>query len=452
MQEILKNDKKREKLLIFINPPYAEASNRKTPSGTGENKTQVSTDTKIYHQYSNIYGTATRELFAQFFIRIYNEIPHCMLASFSTLKYINAQYYDKFRKNFQAKFLRGFACPSDTFDNVSGQFPIGFLIWDTKIKKPIKRLSLDIFNDKNEYLFKKRFFAHNTNSYIIDWLRQFYDKKGNKLTFLRMQGTDFSNNRGVFFANKLSDNDYKKHLFTILTQNNLIPFAIYFAVRHAIPASWLNDRDQFLYPNDLWQQDSNFQNDCLAFMLFHSQNKIRSQEGDNHFIPFSESEVGITKEPFSSHFMYEFINGQMKQDTNYNDNALLDTQGSKDNSKEVNKGQLRIKNESFYTIRIPTKPLSFSNEARAVFSAGRELWRYYHSQDFNDPAKPYSVNASLYDIKAYFQGYNDKGRMNPPQKAQDEHYKKLIGELNAALSELAKEIEPKIYEYGFLLQ
>lgn len=45
-------------------------------------------------------------------------------------------------------------------------------------------------------------------------------------------------------------------------------------MRQAIQATWLNDRDQFLYPNDKWQKDEEFQSDCLAFALFHNQNRI----------------------------------------------------------------------------------------------------------------------------------------------------------------------------------
>ena len=276
LQEILKDEKKREKLIIFINPPYAEASSRETIVGTGENKEQVSTQTNIYKQYSPLISTASRELFAQFFIRIYKEIPNCILASFSTLKYINAQYYDKFRQEFKAKFLKGFCVPSNTFDNVKGEFPIGFLIWDTRVKQNITQIQLDIFSENDEFIGKKGFYVVSKKSYIIDWLKNFHDKQGEKLAYLRMQGTDMQNNRGCFFASALSNNDIKKHLFTIITQTNLIPFCIYFTVRHAIEASWLNDRDQFLYPNDKWQEDSEFQNDCLAFTLFHGQNRISS--------------------------------------------------------------------------------------------------------------------------------------------------------------------------------
>jgi hypothetical protein len=35
-------------------------------------------------------------------------------------------------------------------------------------------------------------------------------------------------------------------------------------------------------------------------------------------------------------------------------------------------------------------------------------------------------------------------------KSDDEHYMKLISDLRTQLKILAKKIEPKVYEYGFL--
>jgi hypothetical protein len=84
----------------------------------------------------------------------------------------------------------------------------------------------------------------------------------------------------------------------------------------------------------------------------------------------------------------------------------------------------------------------FSEEATAVFDAGRELWRYYHAQ------KDVNVNASLYDIREYFQGRNEQGRMNA--KSDDLKYMELIGTLRNRLNILADKIKPKVYAYGFL--
>ena len=60
----------------------------------------------------------------------------------------------------------------------------------------------------------------------------------------------------------------------------------------------------------------------------------------------------------------------------------------------------------------------------------------------------YNVNASLYDIREYFQGRNEKGKMN--NNSTDENYNKLIENLRDALKLLAQKIEPKVYEYEFL--
>ena len=90
------------------------------------------------------------------------------------------------------------------------------------------------------------------------------------------------------------------------------------------------------------------------------------------------------------------------------------------------------------------EPLEFSDCAKAVFEAGKKLYIYYHAQP------NCNVNASLYDIREHFQGRNEKGNMN--SKSQDEKYTELIGNLREQLNVLAEKIQPKVYEYGFLLE
>ncbi len=49
-----------------------------------------------------------------------------ILASFSTLKYLNSSNFKTFREHFKARFLGGFMVPASSFDHVKGSFPIGF--------------------------------------------------------------------------------------------------------------------------------------------------------------------------------------------------------------------------------------------------------------------------------------------------------------------------------------
>lgn len=131
LQEILKDKEKLKKLIIYINPPYAEAGNKSKMSGTGEHKAKVARDNLICEKYKNELGKANNEVFAQFFMRIYKELNGVILASFSKLKNLQGSNFKKFREVFKAEFKGGFMVPADSFDNVKGQFPIGFLVWDT---------------------------------------------------------------------------------------------------------------------------------------------------------------------------------------------------------------------------------------------------------------------------------------------------------------------------------
>lgn len=438
LQDILNDEEKRQKLIIFINPPYAEASSSKTINNTqSKHKIGVSENKTSQINYFALLGRGVNEVFAQFFIRIYKEIPNCILASFSTLKYINSQNFTKFREHFKAKFLKGFICPSNTFDNVKGEFPIGFLIWDTKNKEKLKEIRTDIFERNGEFGEQKIFYTNGRNKVILNWLSNYYDQQGkqkpnDRLAYLVRGASDFSNNQIVFIDNQPSQAVIKHSQTNDITAKNLIPNSIFFAVRKSIKHTWINHNDQFLYPNNKWQKDTEFQNDCLAFTLFHEKNQISSDEGENHFIPFTEKEVGV-KEAFKSDFMVNFISGKIK------------TPKEKQTQKQgFTNADFYVNTQSF----IPTKPLEFSTEAKAVFEAGREIWRYYHTSDFKDPHKAYNANASLYDIKAHFQGRNEKGRMNA--RSDDTYYNELMTNLRKALKALAEKITPKIYDYGFL--
>lgn len=412
LQEIINDPEKRKKLVIYINPPYAEATTAKTVTGTGKNKAKTATNNKIYLQYKNEIGNASNEIFAQFLIRIFKEIPDCIIAHFSTLKAIQSNNFRIFRNVFQAKLCKLFVVPAYTFDNVKGQFPIGFHIWDSSLKERFDFINADVYNEKGQFIGQKGFYGNLPES-INRWIKIYDNKSLNGIGFMGNPSPDFQHNNQLYIYNLKGIEHFN---FWNFTNNNIIIGSIYFSVRHCIEATWLNDRDQFLYPNDGWKTDTEFQNDCLAFTLFHTQNRITSKEGINHWIPFTEDEVNA-RDKFDSHFMTDFIQGKIKT----NDENTIFTNSEKQNTILV-----------------------FSNEAKAVFDAGRELWRYYHSQPDSNP------NASYYDIREYFQGRDQKGKMK--NKSDDKKYMELLSNLKFAIAVLAKKIEQKVYEYGFLMK
>ena len=427
LQDIINDEEKRKKLVIYINPPYAEAASYRTLTKRGANKKDVAVKQLMYEKYLEKIGIAGRELFVQFFTRIYAEIQGATLAEFSTLKILQAPNFVEFRSYFQPKLRSLFVVPASTFDNVKGSFPIGFYIWDTNQKEIFTSISADVYIKVNEdaiWQGKKEFHVDAKQKSINDWLITTRNRQGEQnIAFMSCKGADFQTINLNYIINKKEQMPHPRGSY--ITTKNLTEASIYLAVRHCIEATWLNDRDQFLYPRKAWKEDKEFQFDCLAFTLFHGQNRITSTEGINHWIPFTEAELQAP-DTFQSHFMSDFIAGKCKPQ------AAETLFGAEESL-------------------IPTEPIQFSPEAQAVMDAGRELWYYYmhHKDGELYGAQSINVNASYYDIRRYFQGTDDKGRMYPESK--DETYMRLWGNIKDALKVLAKKIEPKVYLYGFLL-
>lgn len=89
-----------------------------------------------------------------------------------------------------------------------------------------------------------------------------------------------------------------------------------FTVRLIEPASWLNDRDQFLMPTGVLTDE--FKDDCLVWMLFSNSNGTASADKlqwmgkewsiVSHFIPFTEEELDAASR-FASDFMINYLAG-----------------------------------------------------------------------------------------------------------------------------------------------
>ncbi len=417
LRAIIEDPKKREKLIIYINPPYLEGDSR---IGKGRSGTQK---TEIHKKYQQELGKASAEIFAQFLARIYSEIPDCKIAEFSKLKSLAAPNFADFRNFFKAKLEKCFIVPADSFDNVTGDFPIGFKIWDLSKKSIFKKTKADIFvpdeTSKKGFkkIGKKLFCSHDNRKFISDMLDELkYSKHEMEIGNLNSIGNDFQN-QNALFINSIGRKKKAGGRHTVITKSNLVTIAVYFAVRKVIPATWYNDRDQFLYPNEAWKKDRKFHGNCLCYCLFN--NNIQSKYGTNHWIPFTEWDVEA-RNNFESRFMSHFIAG-----------------------KEISQACEPLKQNSLFEEKEQEKfgkPI-FGEQAKKVLKAGQELYKYYHKQPNAN------VNASFYDIKEYFQGTKN-GKMN--NKSSDEKYNVLLKKLRMEIELLSKEIESKIYEYAFL--
>lgn len=422
--DVITDEEKRKKLIIYINPPYAETATDKTGDKNRINKRGVSF-TKTQKEYGPIIGIATKELFAQFLIRAIKELSGCIIANFSTIKHIQGPNFIRFRNEFRATYLNGFIVPADTFDNVKGAFPIGFMIWKTSVPESIESVICDVYDSKGNQIGNKEVVAYQENHFITDWFRQYHTREYNRFVIgaIGLYGSDFQHSKFIYITNPESH----PNRWTYITKDNLIQASIYNAVRHCVLPTWLNNRDQFLEPNEEWKKDLEFQFDCLVWTLFN--NNITYTGTPNHWIPFSEEEVEA-KDSFKSHFMHDFLTGKIERDAiSMETPNIFDEQIAKDLAKEVPLDNLSI-------------------EAMATYKAGLELWKYYMN---NSNAQ---CNASYYDIRAYFQGFSEsqKGGQRMNQDSSDNNYMERRKVLNTCLKELAASISNKAIKYNFLKQ
>jgi hypothetical protein len=323
-------------LLILINPPYAEASESGIDSKSGVAKTRWA------ESCMDGWGKSSNELFTQFLSRLSVEAPNAIIAMFSTLKYVNAPNFEEFRKKWNSTFLGGFVFHSKNFESLKGNFPIGFCIWktsDISLKKyePISQIELDVLDTSGCFIGKKSFHNIPQQKLLNSWIAR---PKTNSFKVVPLKNAitpasssprvDTWSENAIGYMNCAGNDMQQATKLTTLfssvfsngngfyvTSDNLLKASMIFAVRKLIEPHWLNNRDQFLQPNI--KPTKEFEIDCLIFMLFHSSNLTASAidlDWDNqkwnitnHFIPYSENEVGASDQ-FDSDFMFLFLKKQ----------------------------------------------------------------------------------------------------------------------------------------------
>ncbi|QSF53404.1 hypothetical protein [Brevundimonas fontaquae] len=407
-------------ILVLINPPYAE-------SGSGiargdENKIGVE-KTRINGWMREMkLGYASKELFAQFLIRIRQELPKATLAMFSTLKYVNAPNFEPFRTAWKAEYLSGFVVHSRSFDGLKGEFPIGFLIWDQANKEPISDIATTVLDRRGALIGEKTYVVRPTSSLLNAWIPspkargELALPLSNALTPSKnpRKKRSFEGALGHLFA---SNNDLQNattgtcltsSIYTgrngggvFVSPDNLASAAVVFAVRRLIKPTWLNDRDQFLQPTQPLSDE--FKSDCLVWMLFNGGNLTAGADGlhwndqdwslTNHFIPFTEAQVGVAGR-FESDFMVR-----------------------------------RLQNTAL------------SAEAQAVLDEGLKLWRRFHAIQFprkiREELKLGRPDAGWYQIRRALDAYGDA------ELTDFEPFKRAYAALSAKL-------RPMVFELGFL--
>lgn len=401
-------------ILVLINPPYGEAANSIGKAG----KTGIAT-TRVSQSMTGL-GYAARELFVQFLHRIMSELPFAKLAMFSTLKYVTSPNFEAFRAKWNRKYLDGFVVHNRAFDGLLGNFPIGFLVWDLGLNHHSETISTITLNRNGIILGEKQFWNVSNNRLLSGWIPRL-KTSGHTIPLTNAltpkaghaKVTSWHDGAIGYMLSNANDLQHSGTLTAIfssvcsqgngyyITPENIWKIAIAFSVRLLIPHTWQNHNDQFLQPST--PPTDEFKSDCLVWMLFAGKNltagadDLHWNDRDwslvNHFIPFTEAEVGA-KGRFESDFMVRHMAG-----------------------------------------------MRFSPEAQAVLDEGRKLWTRFHATSFprkiRDEYKLGRPDAGWYQIRRALEAFGDTQLTD-------------FDPLKAAYTALTAKLRPQVYALGFL--
>lgn len=307
------------KWIFLYNPPYV-TSNNLSRNNKNTNKVKVSMTGIQKMMNDDNMGETSRELMSQFLYRLNKQFrgKNALLAVISKIKYVNSNNDQKLRDNFfDYNFKKGFLFSSKEFEGCKQEFPVGFMIWDMSkfqelekqkiivdIYKNAEKIGIKEIKSVNRQLFLNKWIKRekNTKTFppfasaitIADKNKDRRDKIAERFLFSMMcKGNEFANQNYT----ALLSGPYVSAGGMSVTANNFEKAMIVHAVRRIPKATWLNDRDQFMQPNQDATQDEEFVTRCVIWGLFSdsnntvSLNKVKYEQNDyrvrNQLYPFS---------------------------------------------------------------------------------------------------------------------------------------------------------------------
>lgn len=441
LKEALENNKP---IIFFINPPYATASNM----GTDGTSKEGCAKTMINEQMlEDGIGMASRNLYAQFLYRIimikkqYN-LTNCHIALFCKPNYLSSSSNDKFRNVLFDNFAYGDGVlfNASEFADVSDKWGINFSIWHSG-KEENKRNFVHtlIHNEDGEIVAdgKKNIYNIDGLTRGNDWAKSKIKQEG-KNDYLGVTSAIVPNTKEHKYIKSVGDgllgsmrsvsNDvYNSTQFVFLASSvidttgvipiyadNLERSLAFFSARKLISDNWINDKDEYLAPNEEHPQYQEFVNDSIIFSLFHSA----SNQSSLRNIEYKGKKWDIKNEFF---FMSK--------------NEILDL--ANEYGFDFTFNDANVSNERYvYTL---LQNIELSNEAKVVLDKAIELTKksFRYRELFNEEHPEYQIlnwDASYYQLKAMWKEY-----MPQEYKEFTELYKKL-----------ADKMRPMVYELNFL--
>ena len=433
-----------KEILFLINPPYARSA-----SNGGINNIESGIANTIIggEMKSKKWGACSANIYAQFLYRIHKIQlinKNIKIGFFCKPNYLSSISYKEFRKKFlnEFGFKNGFLFQASHFSDVATQWGINFVVFDNnlnEIKNDFIHKLVNLDSDFNLIeIGDKNIYNLDNNNPLNKWI-----KNNDKLeefpkmsSFLTIKECKFGcelpkNSFGTLVANSNNIYENAQSVYILnggitrnigkyfINKDNIIKCFSLFSARKAINGDWINDKDEYLAPNELHPDYEQFTNDSIVYSLFNNssqQSSLRQVEYKDKFWDIKNEFFWLSKEQIE----------KLANDNNY-DELYRDAK---------TQDERFVYTKLFGTERVYDK---LSLDAKKVLDMATVLLEKSISM-----RKTMSEEHPEYYLNSFDCGY---AQLKLVWKA---YYKDEFKVFKTAYKELEDRMRPLVYELGFL--
>lgn len=297
------------------------------------------------------------DLAIEFFIKVLNLHPDVIVYYCKTEFFMRAKTLSVFVNSQYSIVSHVFSNAKTTFR--LKEWPLSLVVWERKdgdafSGEDVKTSRYELNKRTGILEFKSNYTFYNNRPNLITNIEDYLRK--NKLGIRLGQWTN--DHYCIVISNKSTHSQD-------ITADNLEYALLLKGINFNTHAKYY-EKSEFIYKGDILSIGEELKNDSIMFALFYKGNAFSNKEGQkNYIMPFTAEELGCAKND---------LNVLFPQSKTLFDNP--------ENTKP-------------FDFREFMKQFSFSDEAKALYNAALEVFKYYHKSDeYTD--KDY--NDSYYDI------------------------------------------------------
>ena len=289
-------------IVFFINPPYGTACNQYKANKTNSN------NTAIRDEMNTTKFGGSENLQHQFMYRITKivqkyHLTNAYFALFSNPIWLSGAKQGKFLKNFSSSWecKDAYLFQASHFADVSDAWGISLTLWKSdKQATPITEYNMKLIDilDDGSIDVVGHHTIYNSAFYdkASDWVREpiprcldmvCFPSTSNGLLIKESQIQAVRNQLGYFHnnANSIQYNPTYVGLYSMsfasahglpVLKENFTRCTALFTARKLIDGNWVNDKDEYLAPNENHPEYKRFEADAIVYSLFHNSSNQTS--------------------------------------------------------------------------------------------------------------------------------------------------------------------------------